>query len=129
MKNGFKFFTIISILAFMLIGCRSAPVMNVDSAAIQVSEKHTSKDIKKAIIRAGASLGWNMKSIKEGQMIGTLNLRKHVAVVDITYSKNNYSIKYKSSTNLDYDGVNIHSNYNGWIQRLNQNIQVQISTL
>lgn len=129
MKNGFKFFAIFSILAFMLIGCRTAPVMNIDNAAIPVSEKHSSKDIKKAIIRAGATLGWNMKSIKEGHMIGTLHLRKHVAVVDITYNKNEYSINYKDSTNLNYDGKNIHSNYNGWIQRLNQNILVQINTL
>jgi hypothetical protein len=129
MKGIYKLFTIALMFTLMLVGCRSAPVMNIDSAAIVVNEKHTSKDIKKAIIRAGASLGWNMQSKKNGHIIGTLHLRAHRAVIDILYNKNNYSIKYKSSTNLDYDGVNIHSNYNGWIQRLNQNIQIQINTL
>lgn len=129
MKGIYKLFTVALMLALMLVGCRSAPVMNVDSAAIVANEKHTSKDIKKAIIRAGASLGWNMKVKKNGHIIGTLILRKHQAVIDILYNKNNYSIKYKSSSHLDYDGVNIHSNYNSWIQRLNQNIQIQINTL
>jgi hypothetical protein len=50
-----------------------------------------------------------------------------VAVVDIKYNTKTYSIIYKSSQNLDYDGKNIHSNYNGWIQRLNQAIQSQLS--
>lgn len=129
MKGIYKLFTVALMLAVMLVGCRSAPIMNIDSAVIVVNEKHTSKDIKKAIIRAGASLGWNMKSAKTGYIIGTLHLREHKAVIDVLYNKNNYSIKYKSSTNLNYDGVNIHSNYNGWIQRLNQNIQIQINTL
>lgn len=129
MKNVLKLLALASILTFLLTGCKSAPVYNVDSAAIAISAKHSSKDIKKAIIRAGATLGWEMKSVGKGHMIGTLHLRKHVAVVDITYNKNNYSIRYKNSTNLNYDGTNIHSNYNGWIKNLNKNIQIQINTL
>ena len=92
MKGIYKLFTVALMLALMLVGCRSAPVMNIDSAAIVVDEKHTSKDIKKAIIRAGASLGWNMQPKKNGHIIGTLHLRKHKAVIDVLYNKNNYSI-------------------------------------
>ena len=38
-----------------------------------------------------------------------------------------YSILYRDSNNLDYDGVNIHSNYNGWVQRLSAEINAQLS--
>lgn len=128
MKNIFKWTILISILA-VLAGCKSAPVKNIDSAAIAVSGKYSVTDVKKAIIRAGASLGWSMKSKGKGHLLGTLNLRTHTAVVDITYKKDSYSIKYRNSNNLNYDGVNIHSNYNGWISNLNRNIQIQLNTL
>lgn len=116
-------------LLIILAGCRANPVFNIENAPIEMSTKHSSKDIKKAIIRAGASLGWQMKSKKSGHIVGTLFLRKHVAVVDIKYTKKDYSITYKSSQNLNYDGVNIHKNYNSWVQNLNRQIQAQLSTI
>jgi hypothetical protein len=116
-------------LLLMLAGCRSNPVLNIENAPIEISAKHSSKDIKKAIIRAGAGLGWIMKAKKSGHIVGKLYLRKHVAVVDIKYSKNSYNITYKSSQNLNYDGTNIHSNYNGWVQNLNRQIQAQLSSI
>ena len=116
-------------LLLVLAGCRSNPIMNIEDAPIEISEKHTSKDIKKAIIRAGAGLGWNMKSKKPGQIRGSLFLRDHVAIVDIRYTKKSYSITYKDSQNLNYDGTNIHKNYNSWVQNLSRRIQVQFSTI
>ncbi len=112
-----------------LTGCRSNPVMNVDDAAISLQNKPSMEQVEKAIIRAGASLGWNIKKIAPGKMEGRLLIRSHVAVVDITYNTKSYSIQYKDSTNLDYDGTNIHSNYNGWVQNLNRNIQQQLMML
>ncbi len=85
--------------------------------------------IKKAIIVAGSGLGWRIKSQSPGHLIGTLNLREHTAIVDIKYTTENFSITYNSSTNLSYDGTNIHSNYNGWIQNLEKAINVQVSFL
>ena len=109
----------------IISGCRSNPILNIENSPIEIAVKHSSKDIKKAIIRAGAGLGWNMKAEKYGHIVGTLYLRTHVAVVDIKYSNKNYSITYKSSENLNYDGTNIHKNYNGWITNLNRQIQAQ----
>jgi len=111
----------------MLAGCRSNPVFNIENAPIEISAKHSSNDIKKAIIRAGAGLGWQMKAKKRGHIVAYLYLRKHVAIVDITYTKKSYNIRYKSSQNLNYDGTNIHKNYNGWVQNLNRQIQVQLT--
>jgi hypothetical protein len=50
-----------------------------------------------------------------------------MAKIDIMYDKTKYSIHYKDSKNLNYDGTNIHTNYNGWIQRLDQTIQAQLT--
>ena len=114
-----------------IIGCGVQPVYNVDEAAIVSSMDGKLKldDVKKAIIRGGSSLGWQMKEAGSGHIVGTLFLRKHMAQVDIKYSTKSYSITYKDSKELNYDGTNIHSNYNGWIQNLQRNIDVQLSTM
>lgn len=61
--------------------------------------------------------------------VGTLTLRSHTAVVEIPYSSTSYSIKHRSSVNLDEGGGNIHKNYNGWIQNLNKGISTQLGLL
>lgn len=114
-------------LLIILAGCRANPIINIDDAPIDIASKHNSKDIKDAIKRAGAALGWKMKVKKAGHIVGTLYLRQHVAVVDVKYSKASYSITYKDSQNLNYDGTNIHKQYNNWITNLNRNIQAQLS--
>jgi hypothetical protein len=113
------------------VGCRgNVPIHNVTDAPVAASKPNPSLDeVGKAIQRAGAALGWQMKETKPGHMLGTLNVRKHVAVVDVNYSVKSYSIRYKDSTELGYDGGNIHQNYNGWIQNLDKGIRAQLNTL
>ena len=129
MNNKIKVIAIVSVLFVLLTGCRSTLIMNIDGAPLAVKEKTTSQEIENAIIRAGRTLGWVMKIKKDGHVLASLYLRTHVAIVDITYDKKTYSIKYKDSTDLDYDGNNIHSNYNGWIENLNRAIQMQLSSI
>ncbi len=116
------------VVTLAVVGCRTNPVYNVEGSPITITGKHTNKDVEKSIIRAGAGLGWSIKPVRVGHMIGTLHLREHVAVVDITYNDKVYNIKYKSSQNLKYDGTNIHSKYNGWVQNLDRAIQTQFLT-
>ena len=85
--------------------------------------------MRKAIVRAGGGLGWQLRDNGPDAMIGTLILRTHTAVVDIPYSATQYSITYKDSTNLNYNGTSIHSNYNGWIQNLHKAVNTQLNTL
>jgi hypothetical protein len=116
----------------LFVACTTAPVMNVQNAPVDISKASpTLDDVSKAIIRAGAGLGWHMTPQKPGLMQGRLALRSHVAVVDIKYDRKSYSIEYKDSTNLNYDAAKgeIHRNYNGWIQNLDKAIQAQLSTL
>ena len=123
----------IFLFAFLVVfsaGCRSNPVYNVEGAAVISGKTNASlDDVQKAIMRAGGTLGWVMTPAGSGEVLGTLRLRKHVAVVSIKFNARTYSILYKSSENLDYDGKNIHSNYNGWIQNLHKAIQAQLTHL
>mgnify|MGYP000110479267 CR=1 FL=1 len=111
-------------------GCRTAPVYNVEKSPIVSNKQNlTVADVAKAIERAGTGLGWQINNDRPGHMLGTLNLREHKAVVDIDYDTKTYTIRYKDSSNLNHSGDSIHSNYNGWVQRLDSAIKSQLSLL
>jgi len=106
-----------------VVGCRGGgQIYQVKDAPIQTAtgKVPSIEDVQKAIITAGAGLGWQMTVAKPGEIIGTLNVRSHQAVVSIPYTVKSYSILYKDSSNLKYDAdkQTIHENYSGWIQRL-----------
>jgi hypothetical protein len=107
------------------------PIVNIQSAAIPPNPAATMENIGKAVIRAGQTLGWQITPMGPGKAEGVLVLRRHRAVVDITYDTGSFSIHYKDSVNLDYDAQEktIHSNYNGWIRNLEKAIRAQVSVL
>ncbi len=125
------------ILAFMLAalivsGCAPVTVRNVVDAPV-LSNKATISldDVRVAITRAGAGLGWVMLEDEPGKITGTLRLRTHVAVIDVTYDTSNYNLQYRDSTNLNYNPETnaIHKNYNSWIQNLDNAIRRELATL
>lgn len=115
-------------LVVALAGCNSVPILNVDHSPIaNAAGKPLSRDqVRGAIVRAGAALGWQMKDEGPNMLVGTIALRTHSAVVEIPYSASSYSVKYRSSMNLDEKNGNIHKNYNGWIQNLHRGINAQL---
>lgn len=108
---------------------RCAPIQNVADAAVpSLSGKALSSDeVRKAIMRAGSTLGWQMNAGAPGKITGTLNVRKHTAVVEIPYSSRSYSINYKSSVNLNEEEGQIHNNYNGWVKNLARSIDANLA--
>ncbi len=116
----------------LLAGCATPhPVRNITAEPVvgPAGRAVSLEEVGKAILRAGGTLGWQMKQMEPGYILGTLKLRSHVAVVDIRYTNKNYNITYKDSTNLDYDGKHIHNNYNGWISNLDRAIKTQLANL
>lgn len=128
MKKIIGLSAIILALVFMS-GCRSGAVYNVVGMPSQVKQSTTDDQMFKAIKTAGMSLGWIVTQVEPGHATAQINLRAHMALVDIKYTQKTYSITYKNSMNLNYDAEKgtIHSNYNGWVQNLNNAIQVQLS--
>jgi hypothetical protein len=120
----------VMLAAVLVAGCANfAPIQNVDNApVVSAAGKPLSQEqVREAIVRAGASLGWIIKDGGPGKLIGTLILRTHTADVDIAYSQTNYSITYKSSANLQESNGKIHKNYNGWITNLTRGINAQLA--
>ena len=127
MKSLIRVLPVVGLL--LLAACRANPLYNVESAPLNAPEGATISQVTEAVKQAGLGLGWQMKPEKEGQMTGRLSLRTHVAVVDIIYDTKKYSIYYLDSTNLNYDGQNIHTNYNNWVRNLSNAILVQVSAI
>jgi len=123
--------TLMVILVLVVVtGCRKGTVRNVDNAPVVTqSSEYSLDEVGNAIARAGSSLGWRMRDVGPGHILGILELRAHTAEIDISYGLNEYSINYKDSDNLNYSKGRIHSNYNGWIQNLERTINNELSRL
>ena len=120
------------LLLAVIVGCRSGgQLYQVKDAPVQTAtgKEPSLEEVQKAIIQAGAALGWTMALVKPGEIMGTLNVRSHQAVVSIPYTSKSYSILYKDSSNLKYDAEKqtIHENYTGWIQRLDGAIKSRLT--
>jgi hypothetical protein len=132
MKNLRPVALILCVLFIAVMGCRGgAQIFQVKDAPVQTAtgKQPSLEDVQKAIITAGVGLGWQMAVAKPGEIIGTLNIRSHQAVVSIPHTTKNYSIIYKDSTNLKYNAEKqtIHENYSGWIQRLDGAIRARLT--
>lgn len=128
MKRLFRW--LIASATITLAACGTlAPISNIDNVNVsaQANRPLTAQEVRGAIVRAGAGLGWVMKDDGPNRLIGTLNLRTHTAEVEIPYSPTSYAIKYKSSINLQAGDGKIHHNYNNWIANLTRNINAQLS--
>ncbi len=120
--------------AFAVLGlaaCTVAPIYNVTEVPVSTASGKTlqASQVRQAIITAGSALGWRIVDAGPGKLEGTLNLRTHVAVVEIPYSASKYSILYKGGENLKAADGTIHKNYNGWVQNLDHGIRSAITTL
>jgi len=121
-----KAFVVLSLLA-IFAGCM-APIYNVTNHPIAPSgaAARTLDEVKAAILGAGEARGWTLKEIGPGHLEGILRIRAHIAVVDIKYSPTSYSIAYKDSSELLYDGTQIHMEYNNWIKSLEDGIDSRL---
>lgn len=124
MRLGWIRLLALGCLVGLVAGCRVVPVQNVTDAPF-TREAPSLEVAARAITVAGANLGWQVTEEEPGHLIGRLPLRTHLAIVDIYHDRETYSIQYKDSANLRYDGQNIHANYARWIANLQKGIGVQ----
>ena len=125
--------TVVGCLALIVLtACQTLPLQNYDNAPIHLANSHeTIKDVEKAIIRAGTRLGWQIRTIKPGQIKATLYEEDQMAEVTIDYSLSLYNIHYLKSENLRYSAeagspVTIYKDYNDWVQALDRGIRQEL---
>lgn len=119
------------LIALAITACVShaTNIYNVDGASYNATDPLDAKSAEQAIKNAGSKIGWNMETIRPGLIRGTLNLREHLAVIDIDYDAQGFSINYVDSENLNYDEEAnvIHKSYNKWIGILERRIRAEAS--
>jgi hypothetical protein len=126
---------LIVVPALLALGCAPlAPVMNVTDQTFETNRPASLDEIGNAIIRAGASLNMQMRKVRPGLISATYvpmgGAGKGLsATMEVKYNAKSYSIEYKDSQGLKYDGTSIHRNYNLWVQRLDARIRVQLTTM
>jgi len=107
---------------------RSSELNDPDPIAIPAGK--SADDVARAIKSALATRTWVVSNEQPGKINATLNLRSHVARIEISYDATKVRIAYVSSENLKYKEKNgkrsIHSNYVSWIGNLVADISRQL---
>ena len=120
-------------LLILLSACaRTQPVLNITDEPVVTRSGETPSlaEVRSAIITACNDKEWLVdSSVEDNVIIATVHVRQHTAVVDIRYSPESYSISYRDSAVLLYDGQVIHRNYNKWVQLLSERIQLELNKI
>jgi hypothetical protein len=110
---------LVSAMVF-LMGARQVPL--TDPQPIVVPAGLKIEQVSKAIRAALAGRAWAVTSEKPGHIVSTLNVREHMAKIDIVYDVQTITIKYLESGELMYAEKKgqrmIHRNYLNWILNL-----------
>lgn len=127
--------------AFLLVGamtlvftaaCASlAPIQNVSGQPIATNKPVSMDQVGNAILAAGASsTRTQMTQVRPGVIQATRTGTKgRMAIMEIKYDTKQYSITYKDSQNMYYDGSRILEPYNGWVEDLDKAILKRLQAL
>lgn len=129
-RTALLLLTVIFALAFFNVGCkRTVPIQTYGNPSLSSYGNLSQTQVRDCIIRGGSKIGWQMMDEKPGVVVGTWKTREHSVTVEIPYSTQSYTIKYRSSVNLLAETGEIHRNYPRWIDRLNRNINAELSAI
>lgn len=114
---------------FLSVSCGSSnPILNYQEVPTAGNSGTANlNNVQRAILTACARNGWQPKVAGNGHIAATKYLSGRIAVVDIHFSAETYSIAYRDSSNMGYDGTSINPLYNDWVESLNQEIRTKLS--
>ncbi|MHB1528445.1 MAG: hypothetical protein ACYDDA_08315 [Acidiferrobacteraceae bacterium] len=124
--------SVILLLAASLGGCASMEprVYEVRSAPLPLLQASVRLDqIADAIMRAGTSLGWQMRRTGAHDITGILDVYHAEAVVGVHFTTRSYTIQYRRSRHLHAAAGHIESRYNIWVKSLSQQIEFQAACI
>ena len=113
-------------LALASAGCAmTMPMPNYDHQNITQFRRSTD-EVGAAIERALVSRNWVVTARRPGELDASLVGPEFRADITIPYSATTYSLRYRESQGLDYDGENIHRHYNNWLNNLTISIEREL---
>lgn len=133
-NSAMAIFALLAVLSAGAEAARSVPVEDQTNAILNIGSKPLgAPEIKRAILRAAVSRGWQPINDAAGKVRLQLDEKKKGAyrlVIDIVYNAKNYTIKYVSSDGLKYSESDrtIHSSYARWTNLLIQSINRELTS-
>lgn len=110
---------LVSAMVF-LMGARQVPLTDPGPVAVPAGLKM--EQVAKAIKASLLGRAWTVTSEDAGHIVSTLNVREHMAKIDIVYDLQTVKIRYLDSGELMYAEKKgqrvIHRNYLNWIANL-----------
>jgi hypothetical protein len=128
----FSFLLLVALMTFSEHAvARTKPVYNiVDKPVVTGSGRSlTQEEVGQILAEAAEFKRWTVEMVEEGYLRAQIQVRKHFAAIDIRYTATSYSITYRDSKQLKYDGKEIHRNYNKWIMLIDQVADQKLSSL
>lgn len=123
---------IASALLIVIAAC-SAPIHKVESKSYGWGPQKgvTMAQVQATVEKTALDWGWLLSNEKPGSFTATKTWGggKHSAVVDVIYNLKDFTIRYKDSKQLGYNGSTIHKTYNTMVTRLEENIKLNVSKL
>jgi hypothetical protein len=91
----------------------------------------TMEKVRTTIERTATRNGWQLSNQKDGSFMGKREWGggKHNIVVDVIYDLRKFSINYRDSHQMRYDGSWIHNSYNRMVQKLEEDISAAVNAL
>jgi len=117
----------------LLVGACSASIRKVESESYGWGPQKgvTLAQVQSVIENVTRSEGWELSNIQPGSFTArrAWGGNKHSIAVDVIYDTRTFSIRYKDSKMMGYDGSSIHHTYNNMVQALEDKIKEKVSPL
>lgn len=118
---------------FILVAACTRPMHRVENSSYGWGPQKgvTLAQIQSAIEKTARDLQWELSDIKPGSFTAKRHwgATKHNIVVGVVYDRKAFSIRYKDSKNMSFDGSSIHHTYNDMVSTLQDHIKTNVSTL
>jgi len=132
MTHGFQRFGIILGLLALVAAC-GGEIHRVDSVGYGYGPQKgvTLAQMRAAIESSATGRGWRISNVKPGSFVAkrAWGAGKHNIAVTVSYDPKTFSIRYKDSQAMGYDGRFIHHTYNDMVRELEESIQTSVSRL
>lgn len=127
-------YRIAAVLGILLIAAAcTKPIYKVEASSYGWGPQKgvTLAQMRSTIEKTARDLGWELSDVRPGSFTAKRDwgARKHNVVVAVVYNEKNFSIRYKDSVNMSYDGSSIHHTYNDMVSTLKDHIKTNVSTL
>lgn len=118
---------------FFIAACATEQMHKVDKVdyGYYTKKSLTMEKVRTTIEQTATRNGWQLSDQKDGSFMGKREWGggKHNIVVDVIYDLRKFSINYRDSHQMRYDGSWIHNSYNRMVQKLEEDIMAAVNAL